>query len=349
MKKSIYKQLRRTDYLRIVCMSALFISLVTGYANSQQYAQAVEQQNNMSNAAGALLEDGNSNGFATHGSNNYLTVSFGTGYSIPGNSEIILRLQRNSAGASNANVYFSSNNGSTWSSAIPITLTTSNWSSYSITSPGTLSDQWTWLKLTTDNNMKTDWILANGALPVELISFSAFYRSNKVTLNWKTATEINNYGFAVERQTGKDWNQIGFVEGHGTVNTPQQYSFVDNNPVRMSEISYRLKQIDRDGATVYSPVVQVKMNVAQSVVLGQNYPNPFNPTTNISFTLDGARDIKLKVYDITGKLVTTLASGSYQAGNYIVPFDGSMFSSGTYHYQLESDGNIIVKQMQLTK
>ena len=194
------------------------------------------------------------------------------------------------------------------------------------------------------------------ALPVELTSFSASVISNKVFLKWRTATEVNNYGFSVERKAGNDWMEIGFVAGQGTVNTPQQYTFIDDNPVRLQEIFYRLKQMDRDGSISYSAAVLVKFNGTANMALDQNYPNPFgasalsgNQATNISFTLDQARDVKLNVYDITGKLIARLASGMHQKGNYVIPFSAGMLPAGAYYYVLESADKNIVKQMQLIK
>jgi hypothetical protein len=68
--------------------------------------------------------------------------------------------------------------------------------------------------------------------------------------------------------------------------------------------------------------------------LSQNYPNPFNPTTKINFSLKTAGDINLKVYDMLGKEVTTLATGHYAAGSYSVEFTANNFSSGMYFYTL---------------
>ena len=78
-------------------------------------------------------------------------------------------------------------------------------------------------------------ITTNGVLPVELTSFSAVVNANKVNLKWTTATEVNNYGFEVERksnvETHRDasvlWEKIGFVQGAGNSNSPKEYSFVE--------------------------------------------------------------------------------------------------------------------------
>jgi hypothetical protein len=89
--------------------------------------------------------------------------------------------------------------------------------------------------------------------------------------------------------------------------------------------------------------------------LKQNYPNPFNPVTVINFT--NPSNVKngfdnftsLKVYDINGKLVSTLIEKNLKPGNYSVSFDGSNLPSGVYIYTLSSGGNIQSKRMTLIK
>ncbi|HCN36239.1 MAG TPA: hypothetical protein DIS94_00810 [Bacteroidetes bacterium] len=83
--------------------------------------------------------------------------------------------------------------------------------------------------------------------------------------------------------------------------------------------------------------------------LKQNYPNPFNPVTRISYSLPKNGFVKLKIYDITGKLVAQLVNQSQTAGNYIVDFDASNFASGTYFYKLEAENFVDTKKMILLK
>ena len=63
-------------------------------------------------------------------------------------------------------------------------------------------------------------------------------------------------------------------------------------------------------------------------------PNPFNPTTAISYELRAASFVTLKIYNIYGKLVTTLVNGLREAGMHQVTFDGSGLPSGLYFYRL---------------
>ena len=108
--------------------------------------------------------------------------------------------------------------------------------------------------------------MCNGPLPVELTLFTATIVKNEINLLWKTETEVDNYGFNVERRINEgEWNNIGFVEGHGNSNSPKEYSYNDKDLFAGgSKFQYRLKQIDTDGSFEYSDVVEVEV-VADSV------------------------------------------------------------------------------------
>lgn len=83
--------------------------------------------------------------------------------------------------------------------------------------------------------------------------------------------------------------------------------------------------------------------------LSQNYPNPFNPITSIKYSVSSIRDIKLEVYDILGKNVTTLVNQKQGPGDYEIKFDGSKLSSGIYFYKLTAGDFSDVKSMILIK
>ncbi|MDP2363200.1 MAG: hypothetical protein Q8M94_05470, partial [Ignavibacteria bacterium] len=102
--------------------------------------------------------------------------------------------------------------------------------------------------------------VSNVPLPVELTSFTSKVISDRVQLNWQTKTEVNNYGFEIERKTSDEqWEKIGFVNGNGNSNSPKDYLFVDKNLFGGSKFNYRLKQIDNDGQFEYSDMVVVQV------------------------------------------------------------------------------------------
>jgi hypothetical protein len=86
-----------------------------------------------------------------------------------------------------------------------------------------------------------------------------------------------------------------------------------------------------------------------SFSLGQNYPNPFNNTSNLKFEIANFGNVKILVYDITGRLIKTLVNEELQPGSYEVSFDGSGLNSGVYFYRLETKGFSVTKRMVLLK
>jgi len=86
-----------------------------------------------------------------------------------------------------------------------------------------------------------------------------------------------------------------------------------------------------------------------SIRLNQNYPNPFNPSTVISFELPATANVELKVFDITGREVTTLVNEIRTAGTHQVRFDASDLASGMYLYRLKTDNNTLIRKLTLIK
>ena len=191
--------------------------------------------------------------------------------------------------------------------------------------------------------------IINYPLPVELSLFTADLLFDKVKLSWKTETEVNNYGFEIERSTSaNDWNKIGFIEGYGNSNSPKSYSFVDNNLIGGSKFKYRLKQIDNDGQFEYSKVVEVEV-LPTTFALYQNYPNPFNPVTTIRYQLPKESKVVIKIYDMLGSEVMELLNEQKELGIYEVDFNASNLSSGIYLYKLQAGDFVESKKMILLK
>lgn len=178
-----------------------------------------------------------------------------------------------------------------------------------------------------------------GTIPVELISFSANAVGTTVVLNWKTATETNNLGFAVQRSfDGQNFLDIGFVNGSGTTTQEKSYSFVDFDLGVAQTIYYRLRQIDYNGVATYTSIIQVELAKVYSYNLAQNYPNPFNPATSINFTLPVDAQVTVKIYDILGNEVFQVVNNKLQAGSHLYPISFNNLSSGIYVYTIDAVG-----------
>ena len=83
--------------------------------------------------------------------------------------------------------------------------------------------------------------------------------------------------------------------------------------------------------------------------LKQNYPNPFNPSTTIEFSIPQESFVELKVYDVLGNEVITLANDYYPAGNYKADFNGDDLTSGIYIAKMTAGDFIQTRKMILIK
>lgn len=178
-------------------------------------------------------------------------------------------------------------------------------------------------------------------------------------LDWTTVSEINNYGFKVERSVN---SASGFtsitanaIPGHGTSTQPHDYSFVDSS-ADAAFPWYRLVQIDLDGTVHYSNGVRatsatsVSRDLMPTVVqLEQNYPNPFNPQTVIDFAVPTAQQVTLVIFNVLGQRVTTLLDGRVEAGSHRVVWNAAAFPSGTYFYEMRAGTARFVKRMVMLK
>jgi len=203
------------------------------------------------------------------------------------------------------------------------------------------------------------WVLDNFIVygtyivPVELTSFTTSVNERDVTLNWTTASEINNLGFEVQRKTAEEFSVVGFINGNGTTTERHSYTFIDED-MEAGQYTYRLKQLDLDGTFEYSDIVEVEVTIPDVFALEQNYPNPFNPSTKINFSLAVDSKVSLKVFDVLGQEVVTLISSDLVAGTHNVDFSAASMNSGVYFYRIEATGidgtNFTsVKKMLLTK
>ncbi len=188
-------------------------------------------------------------------------------------------------------------------------------------------------------------------LPVELVSFNSFAERNNVKLNWTTSFEINNSGFDIERKLSNAsvWNKIGNIAGNGNTNSQINYTFADNN-VATGKYNYRLKQIDFNGNYQYFNLAnEVNVGIPAQFNLSQNYPNPFNPSTKINFDLPFDSKVSIKIFDITGREISSVVNEIKTAGYYTVNFNASSLSSGIYFYSINAEGGnkSFVKTMKM--
>lgn len=199
------------------------------------------------------------------------------------------------------------------------------------------------------NKLKLTIFYATGVLPVELAYFSGKYSNHNVKLSWRTETEINNYGFDVQRSTSPDdnWETIGFVNGYGNSNSPRDYYYYDDTPYG-NYTYYRLRQIDNDGSIDLSSSIQVYTGVFD-YVLEQNFPNPFNPTTTIYYQIPRSEHVVMDLFDMTGSRILTVINEQKNAGRHKIEVNLEIFPSAPYIYRIRAGNFVDTKKMILLK
>jgi len=214
-------------------------------------------------------------------------------------------------------------------------------------------------------------VFSDGSLPVTLSSFTATASDGKVTLTWRTETEVNNAGFDIYRSDAKDGKYVKvnarLVQGAGTDATPHDYSFTDENVAVGKTYYYYIEDVDFSGKTNRSHIIEVtvgKQSIKQEQIplkfaLLQNYPNPFNPETWLPYELAESVEVTLQIYDVSGKVVRSLRLGQKPAGVYVdkeraIYWDGrdekgEQVSSGIYFYRLQAGSFTGVRKMVILK
>jgi len=109
-----------------------------------------------------------------------------------------------------------------------------------------------------------------------------------------------------------------------------------------------------NGVAIYNPNGIVSVTKDEEIIpvsfnIVDNYPNPFNNETNIRISLSKYSDITLKIYDMKGRLVTVLANGKYNKGNYKFVFKGHNLASGIYYVVLKTENEIRSHKIVLLK
>lgn len=190
------------------------------------------------------------------------------------------------------------------------------------------------------------------ALPVELTTFVAAVGGESVRLDWATASETNNAGFAVERRVdgAKAWAEVGYVAGGGTTLEARAYSFTDAAlPYEARALHYRLRQVDYDGAVQYSAEIDVEPGLPTDFALEPAFPNPARAEATLRYALPSAATVSLEVYDALGRRVLVLVREEQEAGRYAVPLDARALASGVYFVRLRADGRVAGQRVTVVR
>jgi hypothetical protein len=176
-----------------------------------------------------------------------------------------------------------------------------------------------------------------------------YYKSrylNDSLVSGALISDTNGVIIANREYAGTDYTMLRKVY----ISDPKNIFFIgsSNHLVSYKENVFLVKT----DSTLDAPPVSVR-NISQTVpdnfYLKQNYPNPFNSTTQIVFGIKKKGLYNLKIYDVTGKLITELFNQNFEPGEYKTDFHADNLSSGVYFYKLESSNSIITKKFVLLK
>jgi hypothetical protein len=201
-------------------------------------------------------------------------------------------------------------------------------------------------------------ILDFGPLPITLSSFSVelLPEAGGIQVNWATVSEVNSYGFYVQRSSSpmSDFFDMTFIPGQGFSIGLRTYQWIDTAPLNIAY--YRLRMVDLDGSQKITDAVEANVRTtsvealsSDRFMLQQNYPNPFNPSTTVSFSITKPGRVMLRIYDMLGKEVAILANEQRQPGQYVEVFNALKLPSGIYVYRLQTPEGSISKRMNLLK
>jgi hypothetical protein len=172
----------------------------------------------------------------------------------------------------------------------------------------------------------------------------------------------NTYGFAISNHdndgvTGGRDNSIEWAAAllDAVWNTCSDMGYIELLPdhkIKFVSESLRDPTIINPNPDWYIPTtsaVSQQSAVVKDFALRQNYPNPFNPSTKIEFSVPKSTFVTVKVFNLLGEEVATLASQELNAGRYTVDWNANNAPTGVYFYRLTAGSFVDTKRMMLMK
>lgn len=211
-----------------------------------------------------------------------------------------------------------------------------------------------------DGDAKTYWrsgsVSSSNPLASFRVDLGAAMTVGQAVVTWKD----NYYAKTFEVQISNDdanWTSVASANGSSGTQTldftptTAQYvrlSFTSNNKSNYRIIEFQVYSGSSATAKRSEDAV-LENNMPADYVLEQNYPNPFNPSTQIRFGLPAASHVSIKVYDINGGEVATLADGAFEGGTHTIVFNAGHLSTGTYFYVMQAGTVRQVRRLMLVK
>jgi hypothetical protein len=208
----------------------------------------------------------------------------------------------------------------------------------------------------------TDYTILNNVLFVSTFQ-NGIFKSSDYGLTWVDCTQgISSFVASICSSYNLLFAAItGFGVSYSS-NYGQTWNPINNNGITQSFDVHRIKSntqylfagtynsgVWRRPISEIIGIQNIGTEIPSGFSLSQNYPNPFNPTTTIKFDIPKLSNVKISVYDITGKELEVLVNEKLQAGTYQTTLNASNFSSGVYFYRLQTEDFSETKKLILLK
>jgi Secretion system C-terminal sorting domain len=192
---------------------------------------------------------------------------------------------------------------------------------------------------------------------VDLQSFTTRIKRSNVELAWKTNQEVDLYAYAIERSSnGSNFEELSVVPVETAKGKFNTYKLDDLLLSPGSNYIYQLSAIDLNGnkellasKTVYLDAGKKTILDDGSFALEASYPNPFNPSFTVPFSVTSSQNVSILLYDLSGKLIQTVADGYYSPGNYKIRVSCDQLVSGVYLLNVRTNDQQAIQKMLLTK
>ncbi|MBN1301739.1 MAG: T9SS type A sorting domain-containing protein [Melioribacteraceae bacterium] len=165
---------------------------------------------------------------------------------------------------------------------------------------------------------------------------------------WSNSDDASVDYYEMQRSVnGSDFHVLSTT--YSTNNPDKTYTAVDEKNNMDEIVYYRIKQLNKNGQTLYSGVFKVGQAKRDSFILNQNYPNPFNPVTNTTVEVIYSSEFSIVVYDLVGNKIIDLYKGTLAEGVHTFSFDGSSLPSGIYFFEVTTPHATKAVKMILAK
>lgn len=196
---------------------------------------------------------------------------------------------------------------------------------------------------------------------IKLTSFTALTTDKGIELEWSVSTDIPINGFNLYRSIPETSLAPSNFDSSSSLDTAwtkvntnlitgkNPYSFTDTTANTDTTYTYRLEAVTGENAEIIGETESTNSSVPSSFALNNVFPNPVYNSINVSIDIPENANIEICVYDITGRKVSTLASGLYAPGEYTITSDVNNLSSGVYILRMTSESFVSAKNFVIAK